>query len=108
MNYAIGTLIRAALEWALKYWPLLAAVAAGILAGVKYLLQSRREKRDRQVLEALPEKELFMFQKTVFRIENTDSIAKGLGRSAESVTDSLNRLRQQGVAVCENGFCYKT
>jgi hypothetical protein len=114
MYQAVWTCLKPYAEWALKYWPFLAAGAGGLAWLAKVLLKKRDEKKDKDVLKALPEdwQGQFiagpMFGKTpTFVVVNASSIAKKLGRKEESVLASLQRLKDKGLAKSRTGFWTK-
>jgi hypothetical protein len=115
MDPAIWPAVKPFAEWALKYWPFLAAGGGGSAWLGKIALKKREEKEDKDVLKALPEPWQGQFMagpvsgKTpTFVIENAASIAKKLQRREESVLASLQRLKDKGLAQSRTGFWSRT
>lgn len=108
MIRTIWSSIQPLMDWAVKYWPVLAAIAGGLWYLIQFWLRRRRDNRDKQVLEILvPKEPLFFRTKMVITLDTDASIAQKLHRSVESVSESLNRLREKGLAVSESGFWYR-
>jgi hypothetical protein len=111
MFQTVWSCVKPYAEWALKYWPFLAA-GGGLLAWLgKILLKKSEQKMDKDVLKALPEDWQGQFMAgpvsgkiPTFVIENASSIAKKLGRKEESVVASLQRLKDKGLAQSRTGF----
>ena len=108
MSQTIWPHAKQVLEWSLKYWPILGAMAGGLWWLAAFAVRKRRERQDKRVLEALPEEPSLFPTNRVITIVTADAIATRLKRPQESVQNSLQRLRQQGLAHSSFGLWYKS